>query len=281
MKTHLPVADRRGGIDMFLTRYLGRYWNSLVFMIMGGVCVALFPLGASHEEKGGFTEVIKRLKPAVVGIATVNPVSKPPVRLYGTGFIYNPKGYAITAEHIIKAVEKEGQLADLHAFFSREGKFYNIKASVVTDMERYDVAIIKLEGENFPSLTLGDSSRVEEGQNVALCGFPFGTILGLYPATHQGIISSINPAILPVKSTAELDNQKLMALRTPFNIFQLDCTAFPGDSGSPLFYPENGEVVGMVNSAFIARTKQGDFSTGISYAIPINLIKEELPEKSK
>lgn len=265
-----------------LLRYLNRLFNGLLFMAMGGVCMALFPIGGQQEEKvGGLPEIIKKLKPAVVAIASVNPTSSPAVRLYGTGFIYDPKGYTVTAEHVIEALEKDGQLENLHAFFSREGQFYNIRASLVTRMERYDVAVVKLEGENFPSPPLGDSSRVQEGEPVALCGFPFGTILGLYPATHHGIISGINPAVLPVRNTAELNNQKLMALSRPFNIFQLDCTAFPGDSGSPLFSPETGEIIGMVNSAFIARTKEGSFSTGISYAIPINLIKEALIEKGK
>ncbi|MFQ5863472.1 MAG: S1C family serine protease [Candidatus Brocadiales bacterium] len=265
-----------------LLRYCNRFLNGLLFMAMGGVCVALFPVSTSQEAKTvGLPSIIKKMKPAVVAIASVNPTSKPPVKLYGSGFIYDQKGYAITAEHVIRAIERDGQLEDLHVWFHRGGRFYNVRASLSIRLKRYDVAVVKLEGENFPALLLGDSSSVREGQAVALCGFPFGTILGLYPATHRGIISSINPAVLPVRNTAELDSKKLKALSTPFNIFQLDCTAFPGDSGSPLFSPATGEVIGMVNSAFIARTKQGSFSTGISYAIPVNLIKEALAEKGK
>lgn len=266
---------------MFL-KYWNQFLNGLLCIAMGGVCGALFPVGTHQGEKAiGLPDSIKKMKPAVVAIASINPASKPPMKLYGTGFIYDPKGYVITAEHIIEAVEKDGQLGDLHVFFNRGGQFYNIKAALFKRIERYDVSVIKLEGETFPAIALGDSSGVAEGQEIALCGFPFGTILGLYPATHQGIISSINPAVLPVRNTSELDNQKLKALGQPFNIFQLDCTAFPGDSGSPLFSPGTGEVIGMVNSAFIAWTKQGNFSTGISYAIPINLIKEALEEKEK
>ncbi|HHT9153788.1 MAG TPA: S1C family serine protease [Candidatus Hypogeohydataceae bacterium YC40] len=263
-------------------RYFNRLLNGLLFMAMGGVCIAVFPIGPSHEEKAvGLSEVIKKTKPSVLAIASVNPASSPAMRLYGTGFIYDPKGYAITAEHVIEAIKSDGKLEDLHAFFSKGGQFFSIKASLLNSIKQYDVAVLKLEGENFPALTLGDSSKVMEGQDVALCGFPFGTILGLYPATHRGIVSSINPAVLPARNTAQLDNQKLKALSQSFNIFQLDCTAFPGDSGSPLFYPDTGEVIGMVNSAFIAVTKEGNFSTGISYAIPINLIKEALTEKKK
>ncbi len=66
-----------------------------------------------------------------------------------------------------------------------------------------------------------------------------------------------------------------MALNDPFTIFQLDCTAFPGNSGGPLFLPETGEVIGVLNSAFIKTTKENrQVFTGISYAIPINYVKE-------
>jgi S1-C subfamily serine protease len=55
----------------------------------------------------------------------------------------------------------------------------------------------------------------------------------------------------------------------------LDSTGYPGNSGGPLFLPETGEVIGVLNSGFIKTTKENkQVSTGISYAIPINYVKE-------
>ncbi len=74
---------------------------------------------------------------------------------------------------------------------------------------------------------------------------------------------------------ALLSNRMISALKDPYTIIQLDCTAFPGNSGGPLFEPETGEVIGVLNSAFVKITKENkQVSTGISYAIPINYVKE-------
>jgi S1-C subfamily serine protease len=82
---------------------------------------------------------------------------------------------------------------------------------------------------------------------------------------------------IPVQNTSLLSNRMIKALKDPYVIFQLDCIAFPGNSGGPLFLPETGEVIGVLNSAFVKVTKENNkISTGISYAIPINYIKELL-----
>ena len=80
---------------------------------------------------------------------------------------------------------------------------------------------------------------------------------------------------IPVQNMSLLSNRMINALKNPYFIFQLDCTAFPGNSGGPLFLPETGDVIGVLNSAFIKTTKENkQISTDISYAIPINYIKE-------
>jgi S1-C subfamily serine protease len=63
-----------------------------------------------------------------------------------------------------------------------------------------------------------------------------------------------------------------------FNIFQLDATAYPGNSGSPVFNPESGEVIGVINMVFIKSTREAALSnpSGITYAIPVNFLTELL-----
>jgi len=146
---------------------------------------------------------------------------------------------------------------------------------------KYDLALLKVEGSPFGALKAGDSTKVREGQPIALCGFPFGFMLGLHPSTSAGIISSISPIAVPAINMALLDAETIEALRNPFNVFQLDATAYPGHSGGPLFDPRTGEVLGVVNSAFIRRRKEKLISSGISYAIPIHLAKRLLDEALK
>jgi len=67
-------------------------------------------------------------------------------------------------------------------------------------------------------------------------------------------------------------------LAAPYNIFQLDATAYPGNSGSPLYNTESGQIIGIINKVFIQETKETVIQkpSGISYAIPINFLQELL-----
>ncbi len=231
---------------------------------------------ATAQDYGtNFVETIKTVKPSIIAVGTYHPLSKPPVTFYGTGFVYSKDGHAITAEHVISAIYQKDDIDNLYAFFPDTGNSKKVRIKVITENKRYDLSIIKLEGSDFSHINLGDSSNVEEGQSIALCGYPYGPVFGLHPTTHTGIISNISPMAIPVQNMSLLSNKMIKALKDPYTIFQLDCTAFPGNSGGPLFLPETGEVIGVLNSAFIKVTKENkQVSTGISYAIPINYIKE-------
>ena len=243
-------------------------------------CVALLLLLASgntiaQDYGTNLVETIKKVKPSIIAIGTFHPLSRPAVNFYGTGFVFSKNGYAITAEHVLNAINGKGDIDNLCVFFPEEGNSKKVRAKVVTRNIKYDLAIIKLEGRGFNHVNLGDSSKIEEGQPIALCGYPYGPVFGLHPTTHTGIISNISPMAIPVQNMSLLSNKMITALRDPYIIFQLDCTAFPGNSGGPLFLPETGDVIGVLNSAFIKITKENKkISTGISYAIPINYIKK-------
>jgi len=123
-----------------------------------------------------------------------------------------------------------------------------------------------------PAFKLGDSDRVREGEVYAFTGFPIGMILGFHPATHRGMISAMTPIVEPQSVDQQLNPKLIKRLRTPFDVFQLDATAYPGNSGSPLYHPDTGAVVAILNMVFIKESKETvlEKPSGIAYAIPIN-----------
>jgi S1-C subfamily serine protease len=70
----------------------------------------------------------------------------------------------------------------------------------------------------------------------------------------------------------------LRRLSDPYDVYQLDATAFPGNSGSPVYRPESGEVIGLVNKVFVQESKEAALErpSGITYAIPVDYIKRLL-----
>jgi S1-C subfamily serine protease len=130
---------------------------------------------------------------------------------------------------------------------------------------------MKMDGPALKPVKLRDSASVEEGQSLLFTGFPIGGVLGLFPATHRASVAAIAPVAMPSASGQKLDPKVVRRLReSAFSVFQLDATAFPGNSGSPLYDPTTGEVVGILNMVFVKATKESALTqpSGISYAIP-------------
>ncbi|MGZ8320064.1 MAG: serine protease, partial [Telluria sp.] len=108
---------------------------------------------------------------------------------------------------------------------------------------------------------------------------PLGMVLGLYPATHRAMLSAITPVVMPSLGSRSLSPRVISQLqKTPFAIFQLDGTAYPGNSGSPLYDPETGTVYGVINMVLLKGLKEAAITTpsGISYAIPASYVKDLL-----
>jgi serine protease Do len=134
-----------------------------------------------------------------------------------------------------------------------------------------DLALLRIGGQALPALRIGDSDGVREGQGILFTGFPIGSVLGFFPATHRGMVAAITPIAIPPASASNLDPQMYRRLTTgPLPVFQLDATAYPGNSGSPVYDPETGDVLGIVNMVFVKGTKEAALSqpSGITYAIP-------------
>jgi serine protease Do len=149
---------------------------------------------------------------------------------------------------------------------------------VATDRPR-DLALLKMEGPPLAPLVLDTAASVSEGLSVALMGFPIGGTLGFAVVTHRGIIASITTAALPAATAQQLDPRALVRLREGnFDIYQLDATAYPGNSGGPVLDATTGRVVAIVNMVLIKAGRESALSqpTGISYAIPVRHLQELL-----
>jgi hypothetical protein len=97
---------------------------------------------------------------------------------------------------------------------------------------------------------------VREGETYLFTGFPIGAVLGLYPVTHRTMIAALTPIAIPASTAARLDAGAIRQLAAgAYSVFQLDGTAYPGNSGSPVYDAASGEVIGIVNSVLVKSTK--------------------------
>lgn len=246
------------------------------------LCLAVL-MGGCLKAYAGLPETIERVKPAIVGVGTYQPTRRPPVQFLGTGFAVRDGTLIVTNAHVLPQTIDSARREYL-AVFQRSGDHLEIRRAwrVALD-ELHDLAVLEIEGAPFPALTLVKrSKRVREGELYAFTGFPLGAVLGLYPVTHRGIVSAITPIAIPVDNSSQLDARMIKVLRSPFRVYQLDATAYPGNSGSPLYDPQSGVVVGIINKVFVKATKEAalvaaiEEPSGITYAIPAIYIHELL-----
>jgi S1-C subfamily serine protease len=104
-------------------------------------------------------------------------------------------------------------------------------------------------------------------------------VLGLFPVTHRAMIAAITPIAIPAPRADKLDARVVRQLTSgAYTVFQLDGTAYPGNSGSPVYHPQSGQVVGIVNSVFIKASKESALTqpSGITFAIPAQKLQELL-----
>jgi S1-C subfamily serine protease len=146
----------------------------------------------------------------------------------------------------------------------------------------HDVALLQIAGEPLPALALAADDSAREGQAVAFIGFPIGGLLGFSPVTHRASISSITPIALPPPNASRLDAAAAARLRQgPFDIYQLDGSAYPGNSGGPLLDVDTGQVLGLVNMVLVKNSREALLSnpSGISYAIPVRFLRALIEQR--
>ncbi len=215
---------------------------------------------------------IALVKPSVVIVGTFKATNSPRFNLRGSGFVVGNGHFAITNLHVVPDnLDADPELRLSVQVRNPQNELDMRQAKVVASDKTHDLALLEFDGAAAPPVKVRHSDDVREGQAIAFMGFPIGGALGFSPVTHRGMVSSITAIALPGATSQQLDARTIRSLRTgSFDIFQLDATAYPGNSGGPLFDPETGEVIGVVNMVFVKGTKESALTnpSGISYAIP-------------
>jgi serine protease Do len=176
---------------------------------------------------------------------------QPEAQSLGSGFIISSDGYVLTNNHVV---------ADADEIIVRMSDRSELEAKLVGADPRSDVALLKIEGRNLPTVKLGKSENLKVGEWVLAIGSPFG------------FDYSVTAGIVSAKGRS-LPNESYV----PF--IQTDVAINPGNSGGPLFNLD-GEVVGINSQIF---TRSGGFM-GLSFAIPITValdVANQLKETGK
>jgi serine protease Do len=240
---------------------------------------AVSVLLAAPALSADLVQTIERIKPSVVGVGTFMKTRSPPVQFAGTGFAVADGRHVITNAHVFARPLDATKMETPIVLVSKDGEPQPREAELLTIDKDHDLALLKIGGDPLPALKLGDSAAVREGQTLAFTGFPIGMVLGFHPATHRGMVAAITPVALPGITAKQLTAQTISRIReSAYRVFQLDGTAYPGNSGSPLYDPADGTVYGIVNSVFVQGTRERAISrpSGITYAIPSRYIRELL-----
>jgi len=214
-----------------------------------------------------FTPLVEKVAPAVVKINTVGKAvsqkeqsrmqgqapdifrdlfeqrrrPSQPSRTMGSGFVISADGYILTNHHVVdNADEIEVQFADRSQY----------SATVIGSDRLSDLALLKIEADNLPTLDFADPDNLKVGAWVLAIGSPFG----LDYSVTAGIVSAIGRSISSAESTSYV----------PF--IQTDVAINPGNSGGPLFNLD-GQVVGINSQIY----SPSGVSIGLSFAIPVSV----------
>jgi len=253
------------------------FLSALLFVSIATVTVQAASISA--ENPGSFSELVKKASPSVVNINVVKVVKAggergpspfgpdDPFKDFfdryfgqqmpkefkqrglGTGFIIDKEGLIMTNNHVVEEADEIKVKLD-------NGKEY--PAKVIGRDSKTDLALISISADkSLPALQFGDSDVLEVGDWVVAIGNPFG----LGNTVTAGIVSA---------------KYRQLKGGAYDNFIQTDASINPGNSGGPLLNI-NGEVIG-INSAIFS---QSGGNIGIGFAIPINMVKQLLPQLKK
>jgi serine protease Do len=176
---------------------------------------------------------------------------------FGSGVIVAPDGYILTANHVVAGMD------EIKVAIANDKKEYTAKI-IGTDPET-DVAVLKIDAKDLPSITLGDSDQLEVGDIVLAIGNPFGIArqAGQTASVTMGIISALG------RNGVDFGGQPSPIQDYPIQDFiQTDAAINPGNSGGALVDAE-GRLVGI--NTGIETSSRG--SEGIGFAVPINMAR--------
>lgn len=255
-------------------------WRGVIVSIIAAstLLFCTLPLQAATLE-----QTIAAVKPSIVGVGSYQKTRSPPVRFVGTGWVTGDGLSVITNAHVVGELPDGNNIEQIGIVVAQGDGVAFRPARVVARDTVHDLAHLRLiDGPPLPALKIGDSMNVAEGHDLAFTGFPLGMVLGLHHVTHRATLSAITPIVMPSLSSGKLDARAIMALsRDVFKIFQLDGTAYPGNSGSPVYDPQTGAVLGVINMVFVKGLKESAITapSGITYAVPARYVEALLQQK--
>ena len=255
--------------------------NILFYLL--SISVVFTQITVDNSRQNAITVAIEKVSPAVASINvtqvqrySISPFQRDPwfeyffppeirqreVKGSGSGIVISPDGYVLTNDHVVENASKI--IVTL-----KGGKQYD--ADIVGVDELTDLALLKLDGKNFPYVKMGNSDNLIIGEWVIALGNPFGLFdVNQQPTATIGIISGKDLDF-------GLQNGKVFQ-----SMIQTDAAINPGNSGGPLVN-SRGELIG-INTFIYTGDSSRQGSIGIGFAIPINRarrIAEELKSKGR
>lgn len=250
-------------------------------LVAGATIVASLCLYGAGSVASDTVATVERVKQSVVAVGTFERTRVPQFAFRGTGFVVEDGTLVVTNAHVVRSPPDASLREQFGILIPQPGNRTATfrEATQVATEPNSDLALLRVVGTPLPALRLGNSDDVREGQEILFTGFPIGAVLGPFAATHRGMIAAIAPIAIPQSSSRDLSPKTIRRLSSgSFDIFQLDATAYPGNSGSPVYDPATGSVLGVVNMVLIKSTKESALSqpSGITYAVPAKYVSDLL-----
>lgn len=191
----------------------------------------------NYEEK-----VVKTTKQAIKGVVAIETVDQ---TVAGSGFFISEDGYILTNRHVVSSTDSD------YYVVTHDGE--RLQAEVIDRDPLRDLAFLKVKGNGFHTLDLGDSDELRLGQTTIAIGYSLGELKN---SVSVGVVSGL---VRDIWARSGWDVEQLQGM------IQTDAAINPGNSGGPLLNLK-GEVIG-VNTA---KSSQGD---NVGFAMPVNKIK--------
>lgn len=250
------------------------------------VLMALATLLACVAVAADVPGTIARVKPSIVAIGTYERTRSAPFQFLASGFAVGDGTLVVTSAHALPQpldARRPDPVAVLSPAPPRDGRAQAEmrEARTVAVDATTDLALLRIDGPPLPALRLRDSDAVRDGQDVLMTGFPAGAAFGPVPMTWRGMIAAVTPIAVAPARAADVDSTTLRRLSTgTYSVFQLDATTYAGGSGSPVYDPETGDVLGVVNVTPARDGKPGAQAqpAGMPYAIPSRQVKALLEQ---
>ncbi len=227
------------------------------------------PVNRQPGSGNSYAPVVKKIAPGVVNIYSSRTIKEfylrtpqmndPFYRQFekarrvnwlGSGIIVTADGYILTASHVVEGAD------EIKVGISTNKTEYSAK--IVGTDPATDIAVLKIDAQDLPALTLGDSSQVEVGDVVLAIGNPFG----LGQTVTRGIVSALG------RSLPDMNDENPFHLKRYQDFIQTDASINQGNSGGALVDAE-GRLIG-INDALVSPSGT---SAGIGFAVPINLAR--------